>query len=293
MISRRVFGQICAAAVVFGRRLLGAAGRAPLSWASQPECGTGWTRQYRAHAQIILLGIPVFHPSDVGDGSASWREWAGNDGEMVRLLEFTGRSAPERAGGLNRFGFIQELSRSGEAIYFGLMTSSPEESAAEARQALHANAKDAWYSAIDGRMSADGIETGRAHFLASAKTTPANRQILIERARQELAAAPRTKSEAGILPQPFLHALASLLGDSQKKQTQYAYNGRMYWLTAERAREAKSPGVVRVNGSLRRVEGGKPIEFRLWVEGASPHPLPLRIEYQAKSYLRLTFEAKA
>ena len=293
MISRRGFGQFCAAALVFGRRLLDAANRAPLSWAIQPGASPGSVRQYRANAQIILLGIPVFHRSDVGDGSASWRESATEDGELVRRLEFTGRSAPERAAGLNRFGFIQELSRSGEAIYFGLMTSSPEESAAEARKALHSTAKDAWYSAIDGRMSADGIETARAHFLAPAKTAPADRQILIERARQELAEAPITKSAAASVPQPFLHALASFLCDPRKKQAQYAYNGRMYWLTVERAREAKSPGVVRVSGSLRRVEGGKPIEFRLWIEESSPHPLPLRIEYQAKSYLRLTFEARA
>jgi hypothetical protein len=42
---------------------------------------------------------------------------------------------------------------------------------------------------------------------------------------------------------------------------------------------------------LRRVDGGKPIEFRLWIEEGAAHPLPLRIEYQPKSYLRLTFEA--
>jgi len=32
-------------------------------------------------------------------------------------------------------------------------------------------------------------------------------------------------------------------------------------------------------------------EFRLWIPSGAERPLPLRIEYQAKSYLRLVFEA--
>jgi hypothetical protein len=32
-------------------------------------------------------------------------------------------------------------------------------------------------------------------------------------------------------------------------------------------------------------------QFRLWIEEGAPRPLPLRIEYQPKSFLRLTFEA--
>jgi hypothetical protein len=47
-----------------------------------------------------------------------------------------------------------------------------------------------------------------------------------------------------------------------------------------------------VAGSLRRLEDGKPIEFHLWIEEGAPRPLPLRIDYQPKSYLRLTFEAQ-
>jgi hypothetical protein len=42
--------------------------------------------------------------------------------------------------------------------------------------------------------------------------------------------------------------------------------------------------------------GGKraaPIEFRLWIEEGTARPLPLRIEYQPKPCLRLTFEALA
>jgi hypothetical protein len=308
MIDRRHFGRICAAALLFGRRVLEAAGSAPLTWTVRPDSGAGGERRYRADAQVMLLGITILHRTDVGDGAAAWRESTQDDGTNVRLLEFTGRSAPERAAGLNRFGFIQELSRNGhdEALYFGLMTSSPEESAAEARKALHSTAKEAWYSAIDGRMSAASIETANARFLAPARTSPAERPELIERARQALAGAARTKTAAQTAPQPFLHALAGLLAGANSGEAEYVYNGRMYRLSVEKSPDPKAaslfrerrliaPGaaVIRVAGSLRRLEGGKPIEFRLWIEQGAPRPLPLRIEYQAKSYLRLTFEAQA
>ena len=305
MISRRHFGRCCAAAVLLGRRFLRAAGRIPLTWTAQPDAHNGRERRYRADAQVIALGITLLHRRNVGDGSAAWRESAAPDGGMIRMLEFSGRSAPERAAGLNRFGFIEELSRNQEAIYFGLMTSSPEDSAGEARKALDSNAKDAWYSAIDGHITTEGIDTGRVHFLASARTTLADRQELIERARRELSGTPRIRSGAGGASQPFLHALAGLLSDPSKKEALCAYNGNLYQIAVERSPDPKaavqfrevgaiSPtaGAVRVSGTLRRRSGGKPIEFRLWIEENASRPLPLRIEYQAKSYLRLTFEAE-
>jgi hypothetical protein len=291
MMNRRYFGWLGAVALSSGRRFLRAA-QAPLTWAVRPESGVGSERWYRADAHVILLGITVFRHIDVGDGWASWRESTQDDGSVLRLLEFTGRSAPERAAGLNRFGFIQELSRSGEAIYFGLMTSSPEESAAEAKAALRSQSKDAWYSAIDGRTYAGGIETANALFQAPARTSIEDRQQLIGQARQALSTATRSTTVAQGSPLPFLHALASLLNNARNNTTQYAYNGRLYGLKVERSRDPNTKGIMKVNGNLRRLDGGKPVEFRLWMEEGASHPLPLRIEYQPKSYLRLTFEAR-
>jgi hypothetical protein len=291
VIGRRHFARLCASALLFGTRLLRAGSAVPLAWTVRPESGPSSERQYRADAHVILFGMTLFSRSDVGEGSASWRESTEVDGSVVRLLEFTGRSAPERAAGLNRFGFIQELSRSGESLYFGLMTSSPEESAAEARAALHSKSKDVWYSAIDGRISAGTIETANAHFQTITRTSLDDRPQLIEHARQALSSAPRSTVPAQGSPRPFLHALASLLSDPRNDSTQYAYGGRLYSLRVKRSRDPKAPGAIRVNGSLRRLDGGKPIEFRLWVEEGAERPIPLRIEYQPKSYLRLTFHA--
>jgi hypothetical protein len=127
MTTRRHFGRICAGALLFGKRLLLAAKPESLTWTAKPQSSAGWERRYRADAQVTILGITILHRRNVGDGSCAWRECAAESGGTVRLLEFAGRSAPERAAGLNRFGFVQELSRTGnnaEAIYFGMMTSS-------------------------------------------------------------------------------------------------------------------------------------------------------------------------
>jgi hypothetical protein len=312
-LTRRYFGRICAAAFLFGRRRLAAAESDPLAWAAEPDPSTGSERRYRADAQVILLSIPLLHRQGVGDGSAIWRDSAAQDGAAMRLLEFSGRSAPERAAGLNRFGFIQELSRTVnremESLYFGLMTASPEDNAADAKKALHSTSKDALYSAIEGRLTAGFVETTGARFVAPARTSLADRSDLIGRARQALSGA-QTKtvewhSTEGA-PLPFLHALAGLLNRPGSSDARCAYNGRMYHLRVERSPDAKAAtvfrgerlippaaAVTRISATLRREEGGVLNVFRLWIEEGSPRPLPLRIEYQPKSYLRLTFEAQA
>lgn len=312
-LTRRGLARICAA-LLLGRRLLRSRERATLSWADQPQPSGSFRRRYRADAQIVLFSIPVLHRTDVGDGELTWHESAAEDAAVVRLLEFMGRSEPERAAGLNRFGLIRELSRRDgptpvESIYFGLMTSSPEESTAEARKALHSNAKDALYSAIEGHIAAGRIETASARFVAPSRTATADWHELIERARQALSGVPAKKLEltsAGDSPRPFLHALAGLLNHPDSSETQYAYNGRLYRLRVSRSADSKAAnffreqriippgaGVTRISASVRREEGGPPIEFRLWIEKGAQIPLPLRIEYQPKSYLRLTFEAQA
>ena len=297
---------ICAAGWLRG------AEREPLTWEAPPEGSAGLERRYRADAQVVLLGLTLLHRQDVGDGSASWREWTAKDGAAMRVVEFSGRSAPERAAGLNRMGLMQELSRTAggagtESLYFGVMTSSPEDNAADAKKALHSTAQDAMYSAIEGHLTASAVETTGAKFVAAARTAEAERSELIGKARQALAGAEKKTAawHSGEAPLPFLHALAWLLTHGGVTETRCAYNGRMYRLKAQRAADAKATAlyrgekliaagaaVTRVSATLQREEGGALNEFRLWVEEGSPRPLPLRVEYQAKAYLRLTFEAR-
>jgi hypothetical protein len=300
-----------------GVGLLRSASLPRLTWDLASLGGTGGIankaaeRRYRADAQIIVLGVPLLHRRGVGGGSALWREFILPQGRMLRFLEFTGFSVPERASGLNRIGFLREMARLGdsaaaECIYFGLMTSSPEETAEEARKAIESHAAEAVYSAIEGRVAAGSVENTLAHFRAPAKWTIRNQDELIEEARTALAATPKTPLEANSREAgeaTFLESLARLLRDSEE-ETSYIYNGRRYHLSLRRSADPKATAqfrergiigetsqVLRASGQARRESGGKENYFRLWFEPGTEMPIPLRIEYKAKSYLHLLFEA--
>jgi hypothetical protein len=275
-----------------------------LAWTAENGTGATFERRYRADAQILLLGIPILRREGVGGGSVRWHEFESEG--AARLLEFNGYSLPDRAAGLNRLGFIRELSRGSECVYFGLMTASPEESAEEARKALHSDAKEHAYTAIEGRMAAGQFETTIAHFPAPAALTGARTAELVPRAERALALekTSATSDRAPTASKPFLQTLADLLTRPDGKNGRFIYSGRPYLLQLARATDAKATAyfrerkmiaapveAIRVSGKLRREAGGKETEFRLWVPGGGERPLPLRIEYQAKSYLRLIFEA--
>jgi len=269
-------------------------------------------RRYRADAQILVLSLPILRRSGVGGGSVVWREWREAAG-LIRLLEFTGYSNPDRAAGLNRLGLIREKScREDSAIrestYFGVMTASPEESAADAHKALHSTATEAAYTAIQGRIAGGQVETATAHFMGPARLSPERRSELFARAEQVLATAPNKPPEFhanGAIPAPFLHALAEALRAPAREQSQYVYSGRLYRLWVRRADDPHATayfrekgiiragaGVVRVAGKVRREAGGKETEFRLWIEEGAAQPVPLRIDFQPKAYLRLVFETE-
>jgi hypothetical protein len=269
-------------------------------------------RRYRADAQILVLSLPILRRTGVGGGSVVWREWREPAG-LNRLLEFTGYSDPERAAGLNRLGMIRETSRGDdnavrESSYFGVMTASPEESAEEAHKALHSAATEAVYTAIHGRIADGQVETATALFTGPARLSADRRNELFARAEQALAAAPKKPPEfraSGAIPALFLHALADALRTPERGQTQYVYNGRLYRLWVRNAADPRTAayfrergmiragaGVVRVAGKVRREAGGKETDFRLWIEEGAAQPVPLRIDFQPKSYLRLVLEAE-
>jgi hypothetical protein len=313
--SRRALGRflagsaLCAGAAQKGLAAL----EDRLELEGQPQADLNLERHYRADAQVLVLSVPLLHRTAVGGGRVQWSEWAEANGGSQRLIEFLGFSSPERAAGLNRLGFIRELIRTApgrmsDAIYFGLMTASNEETAAEAQKALHSNATEAAYSVIEGRIAGGASTSALAHFIGPARITAERRTELVTLGRRALSAG--SVHPAGFtmaqLPPPFLNALADALCGPSQVQSKYLYGGRLYrlWLhtvadqnTTEdfRARKliASTAKVVRASGKVQREAGGKETQFRIWVEEGNRRPIPLRIEYQAKSYLRLTFEAES
>ena len=310
LLSRRAFAWSLAGAAL-ARACAAAVPDRPvrLEWNVETAPKLSLERRYRADAQVLLFGLTLLRRDDVGGGSVLWREY--DTSGPARLLEFSGFSTPARAAGLNRLGFIREMARmveseGPECSYFGLMTASPEEGAEEARKSLHSSAKEQVYTAIEGRIGPGETATSIAHFTAPATLSGENRGELVERARRALAseAEIRMASPAREATHSFLQELARLLTRPDGEAGRYSYSGRPYLLRLTRSVDAKATGyfrerrliaepaaVVRVTGRLRREAGGKEIEFRLWVPGGAERPLPLRIEYQAKSYLRLVFEA--
>jgi hypothetical protein len=84
------------------------------------------------------------------------------------------------------------------------------------------------------------------------------------------------------------------------------FNGKQFQLDAQKekdteatthfsARQLLPPSgcVMRMNATLTEKRTGERTPFRLWYEAGAEQKPPLRSEYQAKSFLRLTFEADA
>ena len=83
----------------------------------------------------------------------------------------------------------------------------------------------------------------------------------------------------------FLRAILECLQSPDKKTSaRVVYNGKLYSLVTSKA----------VDGDLTRVDGvmeqnGNKTPFKIWYKAAE-NPLPVKIEYKARSFLRLVFE---
>jgi hypothetical protein len=260
-------------------------------------------RQYRADAAILFLGITILKRSGVGGGRASVERT--NDGDSARTtLFFAAGSDPKRAHGLNRMGWIREVVLGSnavptEATYFGVMTSSPEESFAHAKKAIDGPQDGrSVYSAVNGRHTAGHSRSALTHFEFPADSVWSD-QRLIDEARAQfktnvdwretswpnLSSAPRT----------FLCELATLLKPSARHSAgRYIYNEQEYALELDAAPTgAGAARLIQVRGKIKNLRTGRQTLFQLWLEEGSDSVVPVRIDFQPRSFLRLTFEAEA
>ena len=260
------------------------------------------SRVYRCDAVILLLGITIFRRAGVGGGQASLEE-TGEGATRRRTLFFAGGSDPKRAHGLNRLGWIREVVTGpdpapSEAAYFGVLSSSPEESLDHARKSVAAPPSgSSIFSAVSGRNTAGRSTSAVTHFEFAAGALWSDR-ALIEHAHSTFQSgvewrATSWPNDPEQTPPTFLSQLATLLKQrSRRASGRYVYNEQEYLLELEgpEAGRGHQPPLP-IRGKIRNLRTKNETLFRVWLENAADSIVPVRIEYQARSFLRLTFEA--
>jgi len=258
------------------------------------------SRTYRADAVILLLGVPIYRRAGVGGGQASFEE-TGEGASLRRTLFFAGGSDPKRAVGLKRLGWIQEVvlgpaTAPSDATYFGVLTSSPEESLEHARKSVATKSSGlSTFSAVNGRNTPGHSRSAITHFDYADSALWSDRG-LIEKAHSTFEAKvewretswPNLPNQA---PATFLFQMATLLKQrARRAEARYVYNEQDYLLELE----AQQPGrdlLAPVRGMTRNLHTGHETPFRLWLDESNDSIVPVRIEFQPRSFLRLTFES--
>jgi hypothetical protein len=270
-------------------------------------------RRYGAKATITLLSVPLVYRAGVGSGYIVIEQSA--ESHTVGI-QFGAGSWPEAARGLNRLGFIQEgvvEDRSGqllECAYFAFMTTSQEENLDQAKKALESSDGAVPYIVAEGE-GRPGRFASRLHRIGfPSRLTWRDCPALVDKIRAAVSnEAPAQSIDKALpvhqaAPSTFLYAVWKAILDPNPTTTgSLIYNGKEFELTSAKevdrvasahfaAKNLVREGsrVVRLNAILREYATGRQTPFKVWYEAGSEHMPPLRFEYQAKPFLRLTFE---
>jgi hypothetical protein len=261
---------------------------------------SGVGRTYRADANILFLGMSIYRREGVGSGKASIEETTEGAAHR-RALFFAAGSDAKRAHGFNRLGWMREVvtgpvSAPSDISYFGVLTSSPEESLDHARKsAADSPPQQATFSAVNGRNTTGRSRSAVARF-DFPSAAPWSDQGLIDRAHAVFqtnipwreTSWPNSLQQA---PPTFLSQLTTLLAQRARRCSgRYVYNEQEYLLELESQRpDPDAVDLFAVRGQIRNLRTGHSTRFRVWLEDGSE--LPVRIEFQARSFLKLTFTA--
>jgi hypothetical protein len=247
---------------------------------------------YRADAVITVFGATIFSRANVGSGFATIRERHDAD-QAVLTLRFGAGSLPDRARGLNRLGYIEEVvvERDGspkEAAYFGFITDNSEETVEQAKKSLAGTGPLIPFIATDSHASGGATQSVVAKLAVPASFTWAHFAPLAAWIRGRFQDAIAEASETASAPRTFLYAIRDVMRDpASRVETGYFYNGKLYKMRVDKSRDAN--GLIRYKGEIRNLSTMKLTPFRFWAEPAAA--LPRRIEMQVRSYLKLAFEA--
>ncbi len=262
-----------------------------------------------ASATVTLFSIPLVSKTCVGSGYAVVEE-AGR----TLSIQFGAGSYPENARGLNRLGFIQEAvveerpGRPAECAWLAFMTTSQEKNLDEAKRALERSGGMVPYIASQGygRRGNFAFRVDRLEF--PSRYTWRDIPRLVESARVETiagAGAEQQPAPSGAEPPAtFLYTVRRAMLDTRPRTAGcLVFNGKQFQLDAQKERDETATAyfsgrklihpagaAMRLNAILTEKRTGERTPFRLWYEEGAEQAPPLRFEYQAKPFLRLTFE---
>lgn len=260
---------------------------------SSPGSARVWSRWYQANARVYLLGVPLLSKRNAGGAVAMIEESGGGPSRMT-ALQFNAGSWPEKLGGFNRFGFMQEIVRQDErgfveSAFVGLMTSAPEKNATEARRSWSEKTPGA-ATVTHGQVKPEGATAVVAHMgLRRARDWTKAGEVLEEFRNL----AQDSASRRGAPPAPtFLYALREqICNPAVEASGRIFHAGKLYTLrTQKESADSKHwpPGTVQLNGWIRNPEGHDSA-FKVWLEPGGVG-LPLAFEFRPRSFLELTFE---
>jgi len=256
------------------------------------------TRNYRVDVVVTFLGVPIFSRRAVGKAFCTFREAVNGDHRVI-ALHFAGGSNPDRTHGFKYDGSMEEAiveqgaSRS-QAAYFGFVTHSKDENFDQARQRILDKTIGGGYTAAQGVHRAGCARCEKA----SVSLPDQHRELaeLIQQIRDRFPDSDRITTELHTPSSPaaptFLYAILSALRSGQSRsEIGYVHNAKEYRLEWERSAE-QSSGVsaTRFTGCVLSASAHRLTTFRLWLNNQSD--LPMRIEFQPRSYLRLSLECE-
>jgi len=268
------------------------------------------TRTYRADAVVTILGLPIFSRLGVGSAFVEIREALDGERRLI-ALDFAGGSNPERTHGLEYSGSTEEvvMERSSaplQAASFGFVTRTRTESYEDARQHLVAKTLTSKaYTALEGRHNPGCARYDRAYLILP---TQGRRDIeeLVQQVRSQFSTAERITNElcvsSSCAPATFMYSvLGAIRSDKTRSAYTYVHNAREYRLEWERTPDIRAGRVLTAKGltdhpesvtrliaHIRERSADHVSTFQLWLDDTSE--LPLRIEFQPRSYLRITLE---
>ena len=317
LFSRREFGGLLAFLTSRLPRAAGAVLESDGIWTGGGSRQGLTERRYRVDATVLLFSVPMLRRISVGGARLAVREaLGGNDRKLA--LEFAAGSDPKRAHGLSRMGWLREVVAERESApvrtgVLGIMSDSPEQSVQEARSAFVPNPDAQVFVAIDS-ASAPGQTRSRVARFRGDYPSSWSDERLPEDARRSLQSAAQAWRRtdwgadfAGAAPMPFLYSVYRALAKRDGEvSSAYVYNEDRYTLRLSCTPDpdlgkrfagdgwpVRPESLVRIKGTVQNLTKRlRPARFQFWIDRNAEPPLPLRVEFEARSFLRLSFECQ-